>query len=133
MFLTWTDNESVKHQTDAEVEDAVKVCKDSILTFKTNIASLAVDNAARGVAGKVAEKFAQEGKVILVIRDPLHCVDLCSKDLARTKCVARVIDKAMKVKTFVRVDRIESIRTDAIRDGDLEWATAAVSMVDTRM
>ena len=133
MFLTWTDNESVKHQTDAEVEDAVKVCKDSILTFKTNIASLAVDNAARGVAGNVAEKVAQEGKVVLDIRDPSYYVDLCSKDLARTKCVSRVIDEATEVKSFVRVDRIDSIRTDAIRDGDLEWATAAVSMVDTRM
>ena len=76
MFLTWTGNESGKHQTDAEVEDAVTVCKDSILTFKTNIASLDVDNAARGVAGKVAKKFAQEGKVILFIRNPSHCVDL---------------------------------------------------------
>jgi len=86
-----------------------------------------------GVAGKVADKFAQEGKVILVVRHPLHCIDLCSNDLARTKCISRVIDEATKVKTCVRVDLIDSIRTNAIRDGDLEWITMAVSMVDTCM
>jgi len=85
------------------------------------------------VARKVAGKFAQEGKVILVIRDPSHCVDLCSKDVARTKCVSRVIDEATEVKTFVRVDRIDSICTDVIRDGYLEWATMAGSMVNPRI
>ena len=58
MFLTWTNNESLKHMTDAEVEDAVTNCKDSVKTFESNIASLVVDNAARGVAGKVAKKFS---------------------------------------------------------------------------
>ena len=85
------------------------------------------------MAGKVAEKFAEEGCVILVIRDPSHCIDLCSKDLAKTKVVSRVLDEATEVKNFVKIDRIDSIRTNAMRDGDIEQAVTAVSMVDTRM
>ena len=54
MFITWTNNESVKHMTDAEVGATFMVCKDSVKTFKTNIVSLAVDNAAKVVTGKVA-------------------------------------------------------------------------------
>ncbi len=85
------------------------------------------------MAGKVAAKFAAEGEVVLVIRDPSHCIDLCSKDIARTKCVSRVLAEATEVKNFVKIDRIDSIRTEAIEGGDLEDTATAVSMVDTRM
>ena len=97
MFLTWTDLGSTKHHTDAEVEDAYNVCVDAVKTFKSNIASLDVDNAARGAVAKVANKFAKEGAVILVIRDPLHCIDLCSKDLAKTYYVSCVLHDATEV------------------------------------
>ena len=133
IVLTWNDLASMKHLTDAEVADAYKVCQDSVDRFGTKIASINVDNAAKAVAGKVAEKFAKEGCVILVIRDPSHCIDLCSKDLAKTKVVSRVLDEATEVKNFVKIDRIDSIRTNAMRDGDIEQAVTAVSMVDTRM
>ena len=97
MFLIWTDLGSTNHQTDAEVEDTYNVCVDAVKTFKSNIASLDVDNAAREVAGKVANKFAKEGTVILVIRDPLHYIDLCSKDFSKTYCVTHVLHDATKV------------------------------------
>ena len=133
IFLTWTDLGSTKHQTKAEIEDACNVCKAAVAKFRSNIASLDVDNVARGMAGKVAAKFAAEGEVVLVIRDPSHCIDLCSKDIARTKCVSRVIAKATEVKNFVKMDCIDSICTEAIEVGEIKDTMTAVSMIDSCM
>ena len=82
---------------------------------------------------KVANKFAKEGAVILVICNPLQCIDLCSKDLAKTCCLSRVLHDATKVQTFIKIDRIYSIRNEAIQLVELEQTTTAVSMIDTRM
>ena len=70
---------------------------------------------------------------VLLIRDPSHCVDLLSKDLANTSVVMRVMAEAKEVQDFVKIDCIDSIRLEMNQEGDLENSTSAVSMSDTRM
>ena len=129
-FLTWTDLGSTKHQTAAEVDDAFKVCTQAMKDFGANIASIPVDNAARGMATLLAKKI---GKHVVVSRDPAHCIDLLSKDLANTLVVTRVMNEAKEVRDFVKIDRIDSIRIEASARGSLEDSCTAVTMCETRM
>ena len=131
IFITWTDLGSKKHTTNAEVEDAVRVINQCIEEYNGEVASLAVDNAARGVAKLVCEKLADMN--ILMLRDPGHCVDLLAKDLLKTATIRRVVDEAREVRVFVTTDRIDSIRQEAIQGGEVEFNGATVSFVDTRM
>ena len=131
MFLTWSDLGSDKHVTEAEVADAYRVCTEAIKTYSADLSSIAVDNAARLVAAQVADKFP--GNSVTVSRDPAHCVDLLSKDLAKTKAVTRVIDDAKEIRDFVKTDRIDSMRLESHDEGDLEETCALATMVDTRM
>ena len=50
-------------------------------THKAKLSSIAVDNAARKVAGGIADHF-RSVMYVVVSRDPSHCVGLLSKDLA---------------------------------------------------
>jgi hypothetical protein len=131
IFIDWTDLGSVKHQTLAEVEDAYELCKKATQDYNAKIASVPVDNAARGVATKVCDKL---GHGALPSRDPAHCADLCSKDLAQTNVVKSVMAEAKEVRDFVKIDRIDSIRVEsnAVKDAD-EYITTAVNMCETRM
>ena len=79
VFFTWSDLGSEKHRTQAEIDDAVKVVNDILDQFGAEVASIAVDNAARSVAKAVCDKFP--GMNIMLLRDPGHCIDLLSKDL----------------------------------------------------
>ena len=134
MFLDCSDLGSLKHQTDAEVKDAFRICKGAVDKYKTPLASIDVDNAARPMASRVASRFkTQCGQVVLVLRDPSHCVDLCSKDLALTNVVKHVLADCKVVRDFVKIDRIDSIRLEDVRDGCLEYDAKAVDMVSTRM
>ena len=107
--------------------------KSAIKEFGVPIASLDVDNAARAIAAKAAKDNEFEGMTILVIRDPSHCVDLLSKDLADTEVVKRVMAEAKEVQDFVKIDRIDSIRVERNEEEDVEYVTTAISMSDTRM
>ena len=131
IFLTWTDLGSEKHQTQAEVDDTFRVCRDAKIKYGVDISSIPVDNAARGVAAKVAALFTD--KTVLVIRDPGHCLDLCSKDLAKTSVVKSVMEEAKEVRDFVKTDRIDSMRVEAYNDGDLDRLVSATTMCETRM
>lgn len=132
MCLTFTDLGSVKHQTQAEVDDAIKVCEDAVQVHKSPIASIAVDNAAKAVAAKVADHLQPTMRTV-VLRDPSHCVDLCSKDLASTSVVKKVMEEANEVHKFVRTDRIDSMRLEAAEEGVLEDSYAGQTMSETRM
>ena len=101
-------------------------------THKVAIASIAVDNAARGVARDVAAHYASRFHII-VNRDPSHDVDLLSKDLATVDVFVEVIEDAKEVYNFVRNDRIDSIKREAVEEGDLDEAYATFSVVDTQM
>ena len=80
VFHTWNDLGSLKHQTDAEVADCVKVCKDAMQQYEVPIASICIDNAAKTVANKVANSKEVEDINTLVLRDHSRCIDLLSKD-----------------------------------------------------
>ena len=88
VLIAWTDLGSKNHTTDAEVGDAVNVINQCIEEFNCEVASLAVDNAARGMAKIVCEKLP--GMNILMLRDPGHGVDLLAKDVLKTKTVKLV-------------------------------------------
>ena len=133
IFFTWSDLGSVKHQTQAEVDDCVRTCKAAMKEYKVPIASIDVDNAARLVAAKAAANDAFKGMTILVIRDPSHCVDLLSKDLAGTDVVRRVMAESKEVRDFVKIDRIDSIRVEKNETENAEYIPTAISISKTRM
>ena len=115
IFLTWSDLGSLKHQTEAEIDDAYRICQEATVQYDSDIASIPVDNAARTVAAGIAVRFPD--MEIVVSRDPSHCIDLLSKDLAGTDVVKRVMREAKEVRDFVKIDRIDSIREEAAQDG----------------
>ena len=133
IFFTWSDLGSVKHQTQAEVDDCVRICKAAVKEYKVPIASIDVDNAARLVAAKAAANDAFKGMTILVIRDPSHCVDLLSKDLAGTDVVRRVMAESKEVRDFVKIDRIDSICVEKNELENAEYIPTAISISETRM
>ena len=98
------------------------------------MASIDVDNAAKLVGIKVADMLKEKtGVTVLVTRDPSHCVDLCSKDLAQTDVVRLVMGDAKEVRDFVKNDRIDSIRLEMDMEGELEDTTSAIGFSETRM
>ena len=101
--------------------------------YKVPIASIDVDNAARLVAAKAAANDAFKGMTILVIRDPSHCVDLLSKDLAGTDVVKRVMADSKEVRDFVKIDRIDSICVEKNELENAEYIPTAISISETRM
>ena len=101
--------------------------------FVAPIASIDVDNAAKTVGSRVCGSSLFAKSTCLLIRDPSHCVDLLSKDLANTAVVKRVVDEAKEVRDLVKIDRIDSIRVEMNEEGDLDGASSAISMSETRM
>lgn len=128
--LTYTDLGSKKHVTSAEVDDAVKICEEAKKTFNAKIASIPVDNAAKHVASLVCAKLDD---CCLVLRDPAHCVDLLSKDMAKTNVVKSVLADAKEVYDLVINDRIDSIRREALDDFLIDEECVSKNTVDTRM
>lgn len=123
---------SEKHVTAAEVEAAVKVCDDAMDRYGVEIASIPVDNAARHVAAKVVERLKGVCRA-LVNRDCSHIIDLLMKDLAKTNVVKAVVKEAKEIKELVKIDRVDSIRTEAHREGLLDATWSCTEIVDTRM
>jgi hypothetical protein len=119
-----------KHNTDAEVRDALEVCKRAKEEFMANIASIPVDNAAKAVYTRVADSLIES---CLTSRDPAHCADLLSKDLATCPIVKDILVEANEVYKFVSIDCIDSICIQAKQQCHLPEATAAVNKVNTRM
>lgn len=111
IFLEWSDLGTQKHVTQAEVEDAVRVCESVMKEYNVKIASIPVDNAAKHVAAEVVKRLEANypGMKVVVSRDPSHCVDLLMKDLAKTPTMLKVIQKARIVRDFVKTDRVDSI------------------------
>jgi hypothetical protein len=110
MFFKWSDIGSNIHFTDAKVDDAYSVCTQIKAAFDTKIASISVDNAACKVAESVAKKLQADGDPALPLRDPAHCIDLLSKDLANTSVVCSVLGEAKEVFELCRTNQIDNIR-----------------------
>ena len=135
IFLEWSDLGTQKHVTQAEVEDAVRVCESVMKEYNVKIASIPVDNAAKHVAAEVVKRLEANypGMKVVVSRDPSHCVDLLMKDLAKTPTMLKVIQKARIVRDFVKTDRVDSIRRSAASVQELVFHSAVFTPVDTRM
>lgn len=132
--LEFADLGSLKHQTEAEVKDAIRVCNSAMASFKCNIAAIDVDNAARGMAGKVTEHYKQNLRLpMLVVRDASHTVDLLSKDLANTNVVKTVVNEMKEIHDLVRTDRINSMRLEQAEVGDLKESHSGKTFTLTRM
>ena len=133
VFHQWSSLGSDVHVTEAEVEDAKKVCDNARKLFECDIASLPVDNAAVNVASKVVELLNLEGQKTIVSRDPAHCIDLLSKDIAKTSVVVGVLQEAKEVFSFCKKDRIDSIRRESIEADLIEPEVTVKHHSETRM
>ena len=131
MFVTWTDLAGDKHVTQKEADDALRVALDIKASLGgAQIASLPVDNAAKLVAGMVANRLDEPA---LVSRDPSHCVDLLSKDASTTKSILAVLEMAKDLINFLKIDRINGIRETAILEGRIGRGPKVQIFSDTRM
>ena len=132
-FHHWSNLGSDIHVTEKEVQDAKAVCDSARSTYNCSIASLPVDNAALNVATKVAALLQLEGEKTIVSRDPAHCVDLLSKDLAKTAVVSGVLKEAKEVYSFCKKDRIDSIRIESMKELLIDVEVCAKHYSETRM
>ena len=79
------------------------------LFFFGPISCLPVDNAARGVALTVALKLRRlHGLIVLVLRDPAHCLDLLSKNIATLDFVKSILEDTKDL-----LDLLSKVRTTA--------------------
>ncbi len=104
MFFKWSNLGSNVHITDAKVDDAYGICKQVKGAFDIKIASISVDNAA------VAKKLQADGGPAIPLRDPAHCIDHLSKDLANTSVVCSVLEEAKEVFDLCQMNQINNIR-----------------------
>ncbi len=131
LFFKWTDLGSDVHVTAAEVDDAYDVCNKMKVAFNTKIASISVDNAASKVAERVAQKLNADGDPTLPLRNPAHCIDLLSKDLAKSSDVCSVLAEAKEVFDLCQINQIDSIRKKAIDAGDIPASIVAQFFCET--
>ncbi len=102
LFYKWTDLGSDIHVTDAEVDNAYDVCNQIKVAYNTKIASISVDNAASKVAERISQKLNADGDSTLPLRDPAHCINHLSKDLAKSSVVCSVLEEAKEVFDLCR-------------------------------
>jgi hypothetical protein len=133
LFYKWTDLGSDVHATDAEVDNAYDVCNQIKVAFNTKIASISVDNAASKVAERVSRKLNADGDSTLPLRDPAHCINLFSKDLAKSSVVCSVLEEAKEVFDLCRNNQIDSIPKEAIDAGDTPASIVAQNVCKTCM
>ena len=132
MFVIWLDLGSDVHVTDVEVTTGYKVCMDIKKQFgNLGISCIPVDNTAAGVASRIAKSLMAEGDNPSPLRDPCHCLDLGSKDLANTPVVKAVIDEAILVNKFARKNRVQNIRNEMVESGELRGSVAPKMLPDT--
>jgi hypothetical protein len=115
------------------VDDAYNVCNQIKLAFNTKIARISVDNTASKVANCVAKKLTPNGDATLPLCNPAHCIDLLSKDLAKSSVVCTVLAEAKEVFDFFRTNRIDNIRKDAIDAGNIPPSIVAPNVCETCM
>ena len=82
--------------------------------FDCNICSVPSDNEALPVSKGVVQKLLLDGEATLVTRDPCHCIDLGSKDLAKIPCVESVMKEAVEVHDFMVRPRVDAMRDTLI-------------------
>ena len=71
--------------------------------------------------------------VVYTNRDPLHCLDLLSKNMAVTAVVKEVLNDSSEICAFLKRDRIDSIRQEAVQEGSVQEVVSPKKMVENRM
>jgi hypothetical protein len=119
LFFKWSDLGSDVHVTDPEVDDAYNVCNQIKLAFNTKIASISVDNAASKSSQPHCQQVEPRWQCNLSLCNPTHCIDLLSKDLAKSSVVCSVLAEAKEVFDFCQTNQINNTCKEAIDAGDI--------------
>ena len=106
--------------TSHQINKVYELCKELKALFGRNICSVPSDNAALPVSKGVVQKLLLDGEATLVTRDPCHCIDLGSKDLAKIPCVESVLKEAVEVHDFMVRPRVDAMRDTLISEEDAE-------------
>ncbi len=99
----------------------------------TKIANISIDNAASKVADRVAKNLNADGDATLPLCNPAHCIDLLSKDLAKSSIVHTVLAEAKEVFDFCWTYQINNIRKEAIDAGNIPASIVAQNVYETCM
>ncbi len=115
------------------VDDAYSICTQIKSAFDTKIASISVDNAACKVAESVAKKLQADDDPALPLRDPAHCIDLLSKDLANTSFACSVLGEAKELFELCQTNQIDNISKEANGTGNIPNSVVAQNVAVTCM
>jgi hypothetical protein len=66
-----------------------------------------------------------DGDPTLPLRNPAHCIDLLSKDLAKSSVVHSVLAEAKELFVLCWTNQINNIRNEAIDAGDIPASIVA--------
>ncbi len=103
------------------------------MAFNTKIASISVDNAASKVAERVAQMLNANGDPTLPICNSAQCIDLLSKDLAKSSVVHSVLAEAKEMFDLCQTNQIDSIHKEAIDAGDIPASISVQNVCETCM
>jgi hypothetical protein len=103
------------------VDDAYNICNQIKSAFNTKVASISVDNTASKEAERVAKKLNADGDPApaIPLRNPAYCIDLLSKDLAKSSVLCSVLTDAKEVFELCQTNQIDNIHKDLIDAGDI--------------
>jgi len=74
-----------------------------------------------------------KGLKALPLRDLAHCIDLLSKNLAKTSVVRSVLAEAKEVFELCSTNRIDNIQKESFGTGEIPHTIAAQNVCETRM
>ncbi len=74
-----------------------------------------------------------DGDPALPLCNPAHCIDLLSKDLAKTSVVCSVLADAKEVFELCQTNQIDNICKESIDAGNFPTSVLAQNVVETRM
>jgi hypothetical protein len=123
------------HVTDAEANDGVEKLEGMVTKYRSPVASVAVDNAAITAVKLMVQKYGTrnpDAPPAMVTRDPAHCIDLLSKDSAKTEAFKPLLQGCKLVIEFVNDDRINAIIQDIITKKGLDHIPKVSSFPETR-
>ena len=100
--------------TSHQINKVYDLCKELKALFGRNICSIPSDNAALPVSKEVVQKLLLDGEATLVTRDPCHCIDLGSKDLAKLPFVESVMKEAVEAYDFMVRPQVDAIQDTLI-------------------
>jgi hypothetical protein len=115
------------------VGDAYNTCNQIKSAFNTKIARISVDNAASKEAEHVAKTLNADGDSALHLRNPAYCIDLLSKDLAKSSVVRSVLTDAKEVFELCQTNQIDDIHKDLIDAGDIPASIVPQNVCETHM